>query len=75
MPNPLYDKMKQNNQCDSIEAMFSSFMEQFRGQNPNAIIEQLVQSGKLSQSQLNAIQAKGKEMTRILEPFRKKFNF
>lgn len=75
MPNPLYNEMKKNSQNCDMETMFSNFMEQFRGQNPNAIIEQMVQSGKLSQSQLNMVQGRAKQITGSLEHLREKFNF
>ena len=42
MPNPLYNEM-QKNAPNHLETVFGRFMNQFKGQNPTAIINQMVQ--------------------------------
>ena len=54
MPNELYRQM-QGRQGNPMEQNFMNFMNQFRGQNPRQIIDNLVSSGKLTQQQLNAV--------------------
>lgn len=54
---------------------FIDFMNRMRGNDPNAMIRQMVQSGQLSQDQLNLVQQRARQMTQMFEPFRKMFNF
>lgn len=54
---------------------FQNFMNQMRGQDPNKIIQQMVQSGKVSQAQLNQAQMQAKQMESEFESFRKMFGF
>lgn len=52
---------------------FNSFMYQIRGQNPTAILDQLVKSGKVSQQQLNQAHQQAKNLEAQLESVRKNF--
>lgn len=54
---------------------FMNFMNQMQGKNPNDIINQMVQSGQISQQQLNAVQQKAHQMSGMFEPFKKMFHF
>lgn len=54
---------------------FLNFMNQMRGNDPDAMIQQMVQSGQLTQDQLNAVQQRARQMAQMFEPFRKMFNF
>ena len=73
MANKLYNEM--NRQGNPLEQSFSAFMNQMRGQNPDQIIQQMVQSGKISQQQLNAVQQRAKQMVDVFAPFKPKFGF
>lgn len=73
MPNPLYNEM-QKNAPNQLETVFGRFMNQFRGQNPTAIINQMVQSGQISQTQLNAAQERARQLGSMFEGLRGKFN-
>lgn len=64
-----------NNQANPMGSNFIDFMNQMRGNNPNAMIQRMVQSGQLSQDQLNLVQQRARQMTQMFEPFRKMFNF
>lgn len=75
MPNELYDQMKGQSGGDPLMQNFANFMNQYRGQNPRDIINQLVQSGKVSQQQLNAVQQRAQQMSGIFGQFKSRFGF
>lgn len=54
---------------------FVQFMQSMKGQNPQAILNNLLSSGKISQRQLDVAQQKAKEMSGAFEGFRKMFGF
>ena len=75
MPNELYKEMNQQNGGDPLMQNFTHFMNQFRGQNPRSIINQMVQSGQISQQQLNMVQQKAQQMSGIFGQFKSRFGF
>lgn len=54
---------------------FQKFMNQMKGQDPNQIIYSLIQSGKITQSQLNQAQKQAKELEGQLEEMRQMLGF
>lgn len=54
---------------------FRQFMEQMKGQDPNQLIQSMVQSGKLTQQQLNMIQMQAKQMEGQFADVRKMLGF
>ena len=50
-------------------AQFQQFMQQMQGKNPNAIIQDMLQSGKISQAQLNQAQQQAMQMQQMFAPF------
>ena len=50
---PLYNMMNQNNQYNNFMKQFNEFKKTING-NPQEQIQQLMNSGKISQSQYNA---------------------
>ena len=52
---------------------FQQFMSQMQGKNPNAIINEMVQSGRISQDQLNQAQQKAQQMQGMFAPLRGMF--
>ena len=56
MPNPIFNMMNRNSRPDMM-SQFRQFMGQMRGKNPDEVLNNLVSSGKISQSQLNQVQA------------------
>ena len=54
---------------------FQQFMQSMRGQNPNQIIQQMVQSGQITQAQLNQVQMQAKKLESEFEGFKKMFGF
>ena len=74
MPNPIYNLMNKNKQPD-MELAFMNFMNGMRGQDPDAIINDMVQSGRISQEQLSQIQTKAKQMEKFFSKFAGRFGF
>lgn len=57
--NPFYQAMKPNN---GFAQQFQSFVQQMKGKDPNAMLNELVSSGRVSQQQLDAAQQKAREI-------------
>ena len=56
--NPFYQAMRPNN----LAQQFQSFVQQMKGKDPNAMLNELVSSGRVSQQQLDAAQQKAREI-------------
>lgn len=56
-------------------AQFPQFMNQMRGKDPNQILNQMMQSGKVSQQQLNQAQQTANQMAPQFEQFKGMFGF
>lgn len=52
---------------------FNQFMQQMRGQDPTAILNQLLQSGRISQQQLNQAHQQAKNLQNQFANLRKSF--
>lgn len=59
--NPFYQAMGGNRQPNMMQ-QFQQFMNQMRGKDPNAMIQELVQSGRVTQDQLNQAQQKASQL-------------
>lgn len=75
MPNNLYQQMQGQRSENPIELNFMDFMGRLRGQNPRAIINQMVQSGQISQQQLNVVQQRAQQMQDVFGQFKSRFGF
>jgi hypothetical protein len=75
MPNDLFKQMSQQNGGDPLMQNFTNFLNQMKGQNPRAIINQMVQSGQINQQQLNMAQQKAQQMSGIFGQFKSRFGF
>ena len=64
MPNPM-----------QMISHFPQFMQQMRGQDPQQLLNQLVQSGRVNQQQLNQAQQMAQQMQWQFEQFRGMFGF
>lgn len=69
MINPLFQALG-GNQPD-IMSQFQQFMTQMRGKNPHQEINKLLQSGAISQQQLNQAQQMAQQMQGMLKMFQK----
>ena len=54
---------------------FQQFMNQMKGQDPQQIINNLIQTGKVTQAQLNQAQMQARQMQGEFESFKKMFGF
>lgn len=56
MANPIFDAMGRNMPNNNILAQFQQFRKQMQGKNPHEEINKLLQSGAISQQELNQAQ-------------------
>lgn len=56
-------------------SQFPQFMNQMRGKDPNQLLQQLMQSGRYNQKQLNAAQQMANQMAPQFEQFKNMFGF
>lgn len=61
MSSPLYQLLG-GNQQNNMLGQFQKFMNDMRGKDPNAEINRLLQSGQISQEQLNQAQQMAHQM-------------
>lgn len=64
IPNPM-----------QMMAQFPQFMRQMQGQDPQQLLNQLMQNGKVNQQQLNQAQQMAQQMQGQFEQFRGMFGF
>lgn len=69
MSNPLFQALG-GNQPD-IMMQFQQFMSQMQGKNPHQEINKLLQSGAISQQQLNQAQQMAQQMQGMFRMFKK----
>lgn len=68
MSSPIFSAMG-GNQSENMFQQFQRFMEEMKGKNPQEEINKLLQSGKVSQSQLNQIQQQAQQMQGMFKGF------
>ena len=52
---------------------FQQFMNQMKGKDPNAMIQEMVSSGRISQDQLNQVQKQAQQMQGMFDGMRGMF--
>lgn len=52
---------------------FQQFMNQMKGTDPNAMIQEMVSSGRITQDQLNQVQKQAQQMSGVFEGMRGMF--
>lgn len=62
MSNPIFDAMGGNMPGNNILAQFQQFRKQMQGKNPHEEINKLLQSGAISQHDLNQAQQMAQQM-------------
>lgn len=70
--NPFFQAMGGNRQPNMMQ-QFQQFMNQMKGKDPNAIINEMVSSGKLTQDQLNQAQQQAQQMKGMFDGMRGMF--
>lgn len=79
MANPFFNAMggpqgPQGGPMNMMQA-FQQFMQQNQGKDPNAMIQEMLSSGKLNQQQLNQAQQMAKQMEGPLGALKGMFGF
>jgi hypothetical protein len=69
MSNPLFQALGGGR--GNMMGQFQQFMQQMQGKDPNQEIAKLLQSGKISQQQLNQAQQMAQQMQGMFGMFRK----
>lgn len=70
MSSPVFGAMGGGQtQSGNMMQQFQRFMQEMKGKNPNEEINKLLQSGKVSQQQLNAAQQQAQQMQGIFKGF------
>lgn len=67
--NPFFQAMNRPNMMQQ----FQQFMNQMRGKDPNAMIQEMVSSGRITQAQLDQAQKQAREMSGMFEGMRSIF--
>lgn len=63
--NPLFQQFNSNNPADSVVSRFNQFRQNFKG-NPQEIIQQMMNSGKITQAQYNAAVQQAQALSKML---------
>lgn len=58
-----------------LQNQFNQFMQQMKGQDPNAIINQLLASGRINQQQINMAHQRAQELDKQFNEMKKFFGF
>ena len=69
--NPFFNVM--GNHRPNMMQQFQSFMQQMKGKDPNAIISEMMQSGKITQDQYNQARQQAQQMQGMFEGMRGMF--
>lgn len=73
MPNPIFQVLGGGNNQSNMMQQFQQFMNQMKGKDPNAMIQEMVSSGRISQQQLDAAQKQAQQMQGMFEGMRGMF--
>ena len=66
MSNPLFNALG-GGQQPNMMGQFQQFMQQMQGRNPHEEISKLLQSGRISQQQLNQAQQMAQQFSRMFK--------
>lgn len=64
--NPFFQAMGGNRQPNMMQ-QFQQFMSQMRGKDPNAIIQEMMQSGKITQDQYNQARQQAQQIANAFQ--------
>ena len=70
--NPFFGVMGGGGRPNMMQ-QFQQFIQQMKGKEPNAIINEMVSSGKISQEQLNHVQQQAQQMQGMFDGMRGMF--
>lgn len=76
MANSLFNAMNQNkNSGNNFISQFKAFMEQMKGQNPNELLNNVIQQKGITQQQINELQSKAQQIMPQMEALKNMFGF
>lgn len=75
MANPLFNAMGGAKQPMNFMQSFPRFMEQMKGRNPNEVLNEMLTSGKINQSQLDQAQKMARNIEGQMNGFKSMFGF
>lgn len=75
MANPLFNAMGGSQPPMNFMQAFPKFMEQMKGKNPNEVLNEMLTSGKINQSQLDQAQKMAKNIEGQMNGFKSMFGF
>mgnify|MGYP003301888173 CR=1 FL=1 len=67
MANPLFQTFGGSGNQNNMMGQFHQFMQKMQGKDPNAEIQKLLQSGRISQAQLNQAQQMASQFAGIFK--------
>ena len=70
--NPFFNAMGGNKQPNMMQ-QFQQFMNQMKGKDPNAVIQDMMQSWKITQDQYNQARQQAQQMQGMFEGMRGMF--
>ena len=70
MSNPLFQALAENRQ-QNMMSQFQNFVQQMQGKDPNQEIAKLLQSGRISQQQLNQAQQMAQQFQGMMGTFKR----
>ena len=70
MSNPLFQALSGRQQPNML-SQFQNFMQQMQGKDPNQEIAKLLQSGRISQQQLNQAQQMAQQFQGMMGAFKR----
>ena len=68
MPNPFYQKLGNTSPANPMLQQFLQFKKSFNG-NPQQIIQNMLNSGKITQNQVNQYAQQANQLYEQLKPF------
>ena len=69
MSNPIFNALGGGNNPMNMMQQFQKFMEEMKGKNPTDELNKLLQSGKVSQQQLDQAQQMAQQMRGMFKGF------
>lgn len=75
MGNPFFNSMGGNAPQGNMLSQFQSFMNQMRGKNPENMLNEMISSGRINQSQLNTVQQRANQLMGQFDSMKSMFGF
>lgn len=75
MGNPFFKSMGGNAPQGNMFSMFPKFMNQMKGQNSDAVLNELLSSGRVNQAMLNTAQQQAQQLMGQFDNMKSMFGF